>query len=138
MKNLEKEIKKMIEQEGIEIPELGIKIIPKVLFKGKIYSEITDEVPEEFIASYEILQKLRNIAFESRWKKYPFMKRFYVFVPNPDKISKSKGFVSRFFAYRDGADLNSNRNPSIRDSVLGVLLFCEVEKGKAMMRLFLV
>jgi hypothetical protein len=117
----------MIEQEGIIVPELGIKIIPKVLFKGKTYSEITDEVPEEFISSYEILQKLRNIAFESNWEKYPFMQNFYVFVPNPDEVSKANGWFARFIAFSGRSNLFC-WCPSGRGSGLGVFLYCPVKK----------
>jgi len=68
------------DSDYIKVPELGIKIIPRVLFNGKTYSEILEEVEESCIAPYDLLQKLRNIAFKSGWKKYPFMKNFWVFV----------------------------------------------------------
>ena len=118
------EIKKMIDKEGIEVPELGIKIIPRQMFNGKVY----DKNIEEFLPTYEILQKLRNIAFESNWEKYSFMKKFWVFVPNPDKVSKEKGFVAWFDAYDDWAFLFCGRIPSYRDSNLGVFLYCPIEK----------
>ena len=114
------------ELEFIEIPELGIKITPKQQFNGKTYSEILEEVSESQIATYEILQKLRNISFSSNWNKYPFMKSFWVFVPNPDELSKSVGNFAGFVAYSDRANLNCNWNPFNRGEYLGVFLYCPI------------
>ncbi|MFA5395233.1 MAG: hypothetical protein WC346_04365, partial [Methanogenium sp.] len=86
------------EFDYIEVPELKIKITPKQQFNNKTYEEILKEVDESQIATYEILQKLRNISFKSGWKKYPFMKNFWVSIPNPDEISKSNGYVAGFDA----------------------------------------
>ncbi len=110
----------------IEVPELGIKITPKQQFNGKTYSEILKEVDEKYIASYEILQKLRNISFKSGWKKYPFMKSFCVFVPNPDKQSKANGYVVRFLADFVRAFLDCGRFPLGRYLDLGVFLYCPI------------
>jgi len=110
----------------IEVPELGIKITPVQYFNGKIYSEIFEEVDESQIATYEILQKLRNISFESGWKEYPFMKSFWVFVLNPDNVSKANGYFARFVAYSGGAFLDCYRYPSGGCSGLGVFLYCPI------------
>ncbi len=125
------EIKKLIEEKGIKVPELGIKIIPILLFNGKIYSEILKEVSEEFIVPYEILQKLRNIAFESGWEKYPFMKKFWVFVPNPDEVSKSNGYIAGFNADDDRVGMDCDGGPSNWNPDLGVFLYCPIEKKVA-------
>jgi len=124
MKN--SEIKKLIEKEGIEVPELGIMVIPQQQFNGKFYEEILKEISEEFIAPYETLQKLRNIAFKSGWKKYSFMKEFWVFVPNPDETSKSNGYVAWFYAYPVRSVLDCGWDPLDSDSGLGVFLYCPI------------
>ncbi len=124
------EIIKQIEQQGIEVPELGIKIIPKQMFNGKLYSEITDEVDRKFIAPYETLQKLRNIAFESGWEKYSFMKSFWVFVPNPDKVSKANGYFARFGVVSDSASLICDGDPSDMNAYLGVFFYCPITARK--------
>lgn len=115
-----------LEKDYIEIPELGIKITPKQLFNGEAYEEIIKKVLEDNIATYEILQKLRNIAFESGWKKYPFMKDFWVFVPNPDEAGKSECSVAGFYAGSGRASLSCGRIPSFWNSNLGVFLYCPI------------
>lgn len=131
LKKQREELDKQIKKEEsktlyIEVPELRIKIIPKQMFNNKIYSEILNEVDESQIATYDILQKLRNISFKSNWKKYPFMKSFWVVVPNPDEYEKSKGSVARFFAYSGWAGLGCGGYPSDGDSGLGVFLYCPI------------
>lgn len=123
------ELIKKIKKEGIEVPEMGIRIIPRPLFKRKLYKEETlKEVTEEFIGTYDVLQKLRNIAFKSNWKKYPFMKSFWVFVPNPDRASKLN-YVTMFDADPDkGILLKCDRYPSDGGPVLGVFLYCSIDK----------
>jgi hypothetical protein len=131
LKKQREEIDKKIKEEEsktlyIEVPELGIKIIPKQMFNNKIYSKILNEVDESQIATYDILQKLRNISFKSNWKKYPFMKSFWVVVPNPDEYEKSKGSVAGFYASDGGSGLGCDRVPSDGDSGLGVFLYCPI------------
>lgn len=82
----------------LDIPELKISILTKLQFKGKTYPQILNEVKEEQIADYPLLQELRNQGFKSNWKKYSFLKSFSAFVPNPDEVSKSNGYVARFSA----------------------------------------
>ena len=118
------------EFDYIEVPELKIKITPKQQFNNKTYEEILKEVDESQIATYEILQKLRNISFKSGWKKYPFMKNFWVSIPNPDEISKSNGYVAWFGADDDWSSLNCVRDPSDWGSGLGVFLYCPMEVKK--------
>jgi len=117
-----------LSEEYVEVKELGIKIIKTQKFNGKKYAEIIQEVGEEKIATNKILQDLRNISFDSKWKKYPFMKKFWVFVPNKDKQSKKNGKAARFVADSGYAYLGCGRVSDGSDSDLGVFLFEKLEK----------
>ena len=92
----------------------GWEISTKQQYNGKTYSEILKLVREENIADYPLLQKLRN-------KGLNFLKDFWVFVPNPDKISKEK-FVARFGANSGGAGLGCGGNPTDAYPSLGVFV----------------
>ena len=105
----------------IKIPELKIEITNKQMFNGKTYPEILKEVKEEEIASYELMQKLRNSG------KYDFLKEFWVFVPNPDLISKKNNYIARFGAFSGSADLFCNWDASYSAPSLGVFLVRELK-----------
>ena len=98
------------------------EISTKQQFNGKTYAEILKEVKEEEIADYPLLQKLRNSG------KFEFLKEFWVFVPNPDEISKKNSFVARFVADSDWASLNCYRLPVNSNPSLGVFLIRKVKK----------
>ncbi len=115
-------------KEYIEVPELGIKITKEQKFNGTTYSEILKKVDESKIATKEILQKIRNISFESNRKKYSFMEDFWVFVPNEDKASVKNGYVARFNAGSDCCSLDCYRGSSGSYSDLGVFLIEKLEK----------
>lgn len=122
-----KELKAKLREESekdiwLEIPEKGIKITTKLQFTGKIYSEILKEVGENEIADYPLLQNLRNEGFKSNWEKYGFLKDTWAFVPNPDEVSKVKGYVAGFSVNSDFADLNCYRDSDDSYSSLGVFL----------------
>jgi len=106
----------------IKIKELGIEITPEQQFNGLTYKEILKKVKESEIATYEILQKIRNLG------KYEFTKDFWVFVPNPDKISKDNGYVARFVANSSRAILDCEWGPEIAVASLGVFLYRKCKK----------
>ena len=127
---IDKQIKELeLKDSYIDVPELKIRIT-KLTFKNKTYAEILKEVDESQIATYDILQKLRNISFKSNWKKYPFMKKFWAFVPNLDEYEKSKGKVAWFYANSGYAGLICDRGSDDSDSYLGVFLIKKMEKLK--------
>lgn len=108
----------------VEVPELGIRITPEQQFNGEKYSDILGKVAEEEIATYEMLQKIRNIAFESNWERYPFTKQLRVFVPNTDGLSKENGHVGVLVAHSDRVVLNYGWFPAVRgDADRGVFLY---------------
>ncbi len=131
----EKELKELkgklkIENEKdiwVEIPGKGIKITNKLQFTGKTYSEILKEVDESEIADYNLLQELRNEGFKSDWKKYGFLKDIWAFVPNPDEVSKSNGYVARFDVDSGYAVLYCGGDPDDSDSTLGVFLIKKIK-----------
>jgi len=92
----------------------GWEIYTKQCYNGLTYAQILNKVKEENIADYPLLQELRN-------KGLNFLKEFWVFVPNPDKISKKK-FVARFIADSDWANLDCDWYPTDTDPSLGVFL----------------
>lgn len=138
LKKQKEEIAKQIEELEkkepnicwMKVPELGIEITKEQKINNKTYGEILKEVKEEEIADYDTLKKLRNISFESNWEKYPFMKDFWVFVPNPDKASKNNNSVASLDADSGRVSLNCDGYPSGKDSSLGVFLIKKMELKK--------
>jgi hypothetical protein len=100
-----------------KILELGIEISQQI-YNGKTYAEILKLVKEEQIANHEILFKLRSLT-----KKYPQFKDFWVYIQNPDKISKDNGHVARFDACSDWASLSCDWLPDDVSPSLGVFLW---------------
>lgn len=129
-----KELKEKLKAESekdiwLEIPERGIKITTKLQFTNKNYQDILKEVDEREIADYKLLQELRNEGFKSGWKKYGFMKDTWAFVPNPDEVSKTNGYVAWFFCYSGCAVLYCGRNSGCCGSTLGVFLIKKISKN---------
>jgi len=58
------------------------------------------------------------------------LKKFWVFVPNPDEVSKSNNYVGRFDANSEGADLSCYRIRSYSNADLGVFLIKKIGKKK--------
>ena len=100
----------------------GWEISTKQQYNGKTYSQILKLVKEENIANYSLLQELRN-------KGLNFLKEFWVFVPNPDKISKDNKYVARFFAYSDRANFNCDWVPTGAYPSLGVFIIRKKSRG---------
>ena len=126
--NKKKELKKMEEKfkQQNEVGDWyeykkGWEISTKQQYNGKTYSQILKLVKEENIADYPLLQELRN-------KSLNFLEEFWVFVPNPDKISKEK-FVAGFIAYSGRALLNCFRNPAGTNPSLGVFVVRKKSRG---------
>lgn len=131
LKDLRSELRELENEDSwLEIPEKGIKITTKLQFTNKTYPEILEEVDESEIADYDLLQELRNKGFNSKWKEYAFLKKFWAFVPNPDEVSKSNGYVARFCAYSDGAGLDCFEDSGGSNSALGVFLVKKISKTK--------
>jgi len=99
----------------------GWEITTKQQFNNKTYPEILEIVKESEIADYNLLQKLRN-------KGLKFLKDFWVFVPNQDKISKENEYVAWFDALSVRAFLGCGRLPGYRYDSLGVFLIRKKEK----------
>lgn len=123
IEDLQKQLKEIEDKDiWIEIPEERIMITKKQQFNGKTYSEILElKEQDEEIASYELLQRLRNTG------KYDFLKEFWVFVPNPDKVCREQGKVARFYAGSDWAGLDCDGYPEDADDSLGVFLVKKLE-----------
>lgn len=111
----------MSEPNNIKIKWTSIgdnkEISVKQQFNGKTYAEIKRALKKgEEIADYPLLQKLRNSG------KFKFLKEFWVFVPNPDKISENDECVARFAAGSGWACLDCSRDASCSYSSLGVFI----------------
>ena len=123
LKGLKEKLREENEKDiWLDIPEKGIKITNKLQFTGKTYPEILKEVDESEIADYPLLQDLRNEGFKSNWEKYGFLKDTWAFVPNPDEVSKSNGYVARFDVDSGYAYLDCYGDSDYSDSTLGVFL----------------
>jgi hypothetical protein len=62
----------------IKIKSEGIEITNEQQFNGKTYSEILKEVKEEEIASYELLQRLRNPCSVSSKSSFIFISSSFI------------------------------------------------------------
>ncbi len=103
--------------EWISIPELKIEVQTKIHHKDKTYAECEKDLCKgELIPTYEQIQWLRN----SKYKDQLGLDDTWEFVQNPDKISKDNGYVARFCADSDYANLNCGGGSSGSDSDLGV------------------
>jgi len=125
IEKLQKQLKELENQPIGEWYEYkkGWEITTTQQFNGKTYSEILEIVDESQIAIYQLLQDLRNEGLE-------FLKDFWVFTPNPDKVCKENGKVAGFFADSDGAAFYCNRGPDCRDDSLGVFLIRKKRSDK--------
>ena len=100
--------------------------ISKQVYNEKTYAEILTLLRKgERIADYPLLQELRNSG------KYEFLKDFWVFVPNPDKISLDNKYVAGFSAGSGGAGFSCDRDPDSRDAGLGVFVVRRKVKKEA-------
>ena len=100
--------------------------ISKQVYNEKTYAEILTLLRKgERIADYPLLQELRNSG------KYEFLKDFWVFVPNPDKISLDNKYVAGFGAGSVRADFGCGRGPGSRDAGLGVFVVRRKVKKEA-------
>ena len=100
--------------------------ISKQVYNEKTYAEILTLLRKgERIADYPLLQELRNSG------KYEFLKDFWVFVPNPDKISLDNKYVAGFSAGSGGADFDCDRYPDGRIAGLGVFVVRRKVKKEA-------
>ncbi len=126
-----KELKtKSMENIWVEIPEKGIAITNKPQYLGKTYPEVLKKVDESEIADYSLLQELRNEGYKSNWKKYGFLKDAWVFVPNPDEVSKSNDRVAGFGMDSDGAYLDCGVDSDNCYSSLKVFLIKKISEVK--------
>ena len=119
---IEKQIEKLKNQtEWVDIGN-GMQITSKQQYNGLTYHEILEKVKESEIADYDLLKKLRREGFKSGWKKYDFLKEFRIFVPNPDNIAKSNGYVARFVADSDRVVLDCYWYTDYHYDTVGVFL----------------
>ncbi len=108
--------------DWIKIPELKIEIQTKIHHKGKSYNQLKEEFGEEYLEkylpTYNQLQTLRNLEHKGKYKLG--LIRSWEFVKQEDEISKENGYIARFYANSDYADLVCYENSSGSYSYLGV------------------
>lgn len=103
----------------------GIEIETEIHHKGKTYAECEADCPDGWaIATYEILQKLRN----SEHAEALHLINTWEFVQQPDAICKKNGYVAWFNADSGWADLNCDRDLTYANGALGVRYFRKVKK----------
>lgn len=100
------------------VPEKKIIIQKTIHHLNSTYVECLQDCPKGWkIPTYKILQWLRN---NPKYRDLLNLAKIYEFVQNPDKISKEKGYVARFYADSNGAILSCGRGPSYSSASLGV------------------
>ena len=124
LKKMEEKFKQQNEVGDWYEYKKGWEISTKQQYNGKTYSQILKLVKEENIADYPLLQELRN-------KGLNFLKEFWVFVPNPDKISKDNKYVAGFLANSDRAYFGCDWVPTGTGPSLGVFV---IRKSRGAMK----
>ena len=114
--------KEQDKSDWIKIPELKIEVQSKIHHKGKSYDELKEEFGEEYLEkhlpNYNQLQTLRNLEHQGKYDLG--LKKTWEFVKQEDLISKKNGYVARFCANSDCADLGCGVDSDDSDSYLGV------------------
>lgn len=133
LKILKEQLKKESDKSfWIYIPELKIEVQTKIHHKGKSYDQLVEEFGEEFLEknlpTHKQLQDLRNLENKGKYKLG--LIDTWEFVKQEDDISKKNGYVARFDADSDGADLGCGRNSSYSGSYLGVRFVRKPKRGK--------
>ena len=123
LKKMEEKFKQQNEVGDWYEYKKGWEISTKQQYNNKTYAEILKLVKEENIANYSLLQELRN-------KGLNFLKEFWVFVSNPDKISKEK-FVAGFDADSGRPYFNCYGGPTDTGPSLGVFV---IRKSRGAMK----
>jgi len=123
LKELENQLQKETDKsDWIKIPELKIEIQTKIHHKGKSYNELKKEFGEEYLEkhlpTYKQLQELRNLEHDGKYKLG--LIDTWEFVKQEDKISRKNGYVARFYANSDYANLDCDGYSSVSNSNLGV------------------
>jgi len=129
---LEKEKQELIKESKSEkivwfnIPEKNIQITKQV-YNNKTYEEILYFLNDgEEVADHNLLQELRN---DDKYRELLGLDDFLVFVPNPDKLMRNKGYVAGFGSDSDGAWIVYDGDPSDRSASLGVFLVRKLKEG---------
>ena len=133
----EKEIQELKEKlkeesdktEWLYVPELDLEVQTKIHHKNKILSEAMKDLKAgESVITYDQVQWLRN----SKYRDQLNLKETWEFVyPNPDKISADNGYVARFCAGSDYADLGCSGDSDYSYSTLGVRFVRKKNSKKA-------
>ncbi len=121
---------KFNESEWIKIPNTGYEVTKDVLHKGKSYDEIMElKKPEEELLTLKIIgiicenpSLLKVLKMDSSSTNDDF------FFKQPFPQNKKKGYVARFYAYSDYANLDCGGDSSDSVSYLGVR-FLREKKG---------
>ena len=118
LKDLKERLKKESDKtEWLYIPELNIEVQTKIHHKNKTYAECEKDLGKgESIPTYEEIQWLRN----SKCRDQLNLLDTWEFVQNPDNISKENGYVARFCADSDYANLGCDWDSGYSVSALGV------------------
>ncbi len=121
------------ESEWIKIPNTDYEVTKDVLHKGKSYDEIMElKKPEEELLTLKIIgiicenpSLLKVLKMDSSSTNDDF------FFKQPFPQNEKKGYVARFYAYSDGANLGCDEGSSGSNSYLGVrFLRKKISKGK--------
>lgn len=115
--------------EWLDIPELGIQVEIEVHDKNKSWEDLKLDKREKELLTIE------QCIFLANHKKYSKILKMDgsstqddFFIQQPFELNKKNNYIARFNAYAGRAGFYCCRDPSGRDSVLGVR-FCKARKG---------
>jgi len=113
----------------LDIPELKISVEIDVHDKDKSYDDLNLKDREEELLTHEEVIWLANSKYAKQLKMDGSSSKDDFFFKQPFDLSRKNGYVARFFAYSDFADLDCSGNSSFYGSYLGVR-FVRRTKGK--------
>ncbi len=114
----------------LEIPELKISVELEVHDKNKSWDELNLKDREKELLTVEQCIWLANSKYAKELKMDGSSSKDDFFIQQPFNLSRKNGYVARFNAGSDCADLVCYRSSVNSDSYLGVRFVRKIEKSK--------
>ena len=114
----------------LDIPELNISVEIDVHDKDKSWDELNLSAKEDQLLTSEQCIWLANSKYAKALKMDGSSEKDDFFIKQPFDLSRKNGYVARFDAYSNWANLYCGRNPSCRNSNLGVRFVRKKNSGK--------
>ena len=116
--------------EWLDIPELKISVEIEVHNKDKSFDDLGLKEREKELLTSEQCIWLANSKYAKQLKMDGSSSEDDFFIQQPFDLSRKNGYVARFYAYSDYANLICYRDSGDLDSTLGVRFVRKIKKSK--------